>query len=91
MTDLYEKLAQHLDNLPAGFPRTESGVEMRILKRLFSPEEAETATLLTMMPEPVAGIAQRTGMDEAILADRLADMAKKGLVFSCRQGRASSV
>jgi len=86
MTDLYEKLAQHLDNLPAGFPRTESGVEMRILKRLFSPEEAETATLLTMMPEPVAGIALRTGMDESILADRLADMAKKGLVFRVARG-----
>jgi electron transport complex protein RnfB len=56
MTDVYEKLAQHLDSLPAGYPRTESGVEMRILKRLFSPEEAELATTLTMMPEPVAGI-----------------------------------
>ena len=86
MTDLYENLAQHLDNLPAGFPRTESGVEMRILKRLFSPEEAEVAALLTMMPETVAGIAQRTGRDEAILADRLADMAKKGLVFRVARG-----
>jgi Na+-translocating ferredoxin:NAD+ oxidoreductase subunit B len=86
MTDLYEKLARHLDNLPAGFPRTESGVEMRILKRLFSPEEAETATLLTMMPEPLAGIAQRTGMDETVLADRLAEMAKKGLVFRVARG-----
>ena len=49
MTDVYEKLAQHLDNLPAGFPRTDSGVEMRILKRLFSPVEADVATKLTMM------------------------------------------
>lgn len=30
-TEIYEKLAKYLDNLPAGFPRTESGVEMRIL------------------------------------------------------------
>jgi len=86
MTDVYEKLAQHLDNLPAGFPRTESGVEIRILKRLFSPEEAEVAALLTMMPEPAAGIAQRTGMEEAALADRLAAMAKKGLVFRIAKG-----
>ena len=43
MTDVYEKLAQHLDNLPTGYPRTESGVEMRILKRLFSLEEARIA------------------------------------------------
>ncbi len=86
MTDVYEKLAQHLDNLPAGFPRTESGVELRILKRLFLPEEAQLATTLTMMPEPVAGIAQRTEMDEANLADMLAEMAKKGLIFRISKG-----
>jgi electron transport complex protein RnfB len=47
MTDVYKKLAKHLDNLPAGYPSTESGVELRILKRLFTPEEAEIA-----MPSP---------------------------------------
>ncbi|BBO70036.1 (4Fe-4S)-binding protein [Desulfosarcina alkanivorans] len=81
MTDVYEKLAQHLDNLPAGYPRTESGVEMRILKRLFSPEEALIATTLTMMPEPVAGIAARVDTDEAQLAASLEAMAQKGLIF----------
>jgi Pyruvate/2-oxoacid:ferredoxin oxidoreductase delta subunit len=86
MTDVYENLAQHLDNLPAGFPRTETGVEMRILKRLFSPEEADAATTLTMMPEPVAGIAERTGRDAVELGDLLADMAKKGLIFRIRKG-----
>ena len=40
MTDVYQDLARHLDNLPAGFPRTETGVEIRILKRLFTPREA---------------------------------------------------
>ena len=52
--EVYEKLARHLDRLPAGFPRTESGVELRILKRLFNPEEAELACRLQMMPEPAA-------------------------------------
>ena len=40
MSDVYQRLAQHLDKLPAGFPATESGVEFRILKRLFSEKEA---------------------------------------------------
>jgi len=40
-TDIYERLAMHLDDLPAGFPRTEGGVEMRILRRLFTPEDAD--------------------------------------------------
>jgi electron transport complex protein RnfB len=46
MTDVYEKLANHLDSLPAGYPSTETGLELRILKRLFSPEEAQIATSL---------------------------------------------
>ncbi len=40
--DIYRKLAQHLDDLPAGFPSTESGVELRILRRLFTPENGRT-------------------------------------------------
>ena len=81
MTDVYANLAKHLDNLPAGYPSTESGVELRILRRLFSPEEAQLATSLTMMPEPVAGIAARLDTDEAQLAASLDAMAKKGLIF----------
>ncbi|MGD9010151.1 MAG: hypothetical protein PVG41_19665, partial [Desulfobacteraceae bacterium] len=39
MSDIYMALAKHLNNLPGGFPATESGIELRILKRLFSPQE----------------------------------------------------
>jgi ferredoxin len=81
MTDVYKRLAKHLDNLPTGYPSTESGVELRILQRLFTPEEAHIATALTMMPEPVAGIAARVGTDEAQLAAALEAMAQQGLIF----------
>ena len=64
MESIYNKLAQHLDNLPGGYPATESGIELRILKRLFTPEEAEIAVHLTLMPESAAAIAQRIGVDE---------------------------
>ena len=33
---IYRKLAGHLDNLPGGFPPTETSVELRILKKLFT-------------------------------------------------------
>ena len=49
--DVYKKLAQHLDNLPGGFPPTETGVELRILRRLFTPEEAELAVHLNLIAE----------------------------------------
>ena len=86
MSDIYAQLALHLDHLPSGFPSTESGVELRILRRLFTPEEAEVATLLTMLPEPAAGIARRSGRQDPELADRLGSMAKKGLIFRSSKG-----
>ena len=43
MTDeVYSRVAKALDALPEGFPATESGVEIRILKKIFTPEEALT-------------------------------------------------
>ena len=40
MAGVYEKVRERLDQFPQGFPKTESGVELEILKSLFSPEEA---------------------------------------------------
>jgi len=81
MDDIYQKLARHLDNLPTGFPATESGVELRILKRLFTPREAEIALGLTMLPEPPEAIALRLGRDGAELAPLLEEMSRKGLIY----------
>ncbi|MGB5425119.1 MAG: 4Fe-4S ferredoxin, partial [Desulfobacterales bacterium] len=81
MEPIYNKLAQHLDTLPGGYPATESGIELRILKRLFTPEEAEIAVHLNLMPEPATAIAQRIGVDEATLAPLLIDMSHKGLII----------
>ncbi|MBI5069076.1 MAG: 4Fe-4S binding protein [Deltaproteobacteria bacterium] len=85
-TDLYRRLRAHLDEMPVPFPATESGVELRLLARLYSPEEAEAALLLSAVPEPAARIAARApGADPAALAVRLDAMAEKGLLL--RSGR----
>ena len=81
MSDIYKRLASFLDRLPAGFPSTESGVELRRLKRLFTPEEAHIALTLTMMPETAAAVAARSGRNASELDASLAAMAKKGLIF----------
>ena len=39
--DVYLKLARVLDTLPNGFPATEDGVEIRLLKKIFTPEQAD--------------------------------------------------
>ena len=87
MTDIYKKLALHLNKTPGGYPETESGVELRILKQLFTEEEAELATSLHMIPEQVKDIAKRLGRDEDKLEKLLKTMLKKGLVlYASRNG-----
>jgi electron transport complex protein RnfB len=81
MTTVYEKLRERLDKFPQGFASTESGVELEILQRLFSPEEAEIMLQLKPLPEKLADIAQRTGRDETELGKKLYDMSKRGLLM----------
>ncbi|GAB4329393.1 MAG: 4Fe-4S binding protein [Promethearchaeota archaeon] len=57
--ELYEKLREHLDGLPVGMPATESRVEIRLLKMVFSPVEARLATFLGLTPEPAKRIWRR--------------------------------
>ncbi|MCG6893269.1 MAG: 4Fe-4S binding protein [Desulfobacteraceae bacterium] len=84
---LYRKLADHLDSLPGGFPPTKSGVELRILRRLFSPEQAELAPFLTLIPEEHRVIARRSGLSAGEASRRLEEMAAEGLVFRIARGR----
>lgn len=82
MNEVYERLRAHLDNLPAGFPATEDGIELRLLKRLFTPEEAALACHVTMRLSPAEKIAVSAGLDTETTATRLSEMSRKGLVFS---------
>jgi len=81
---LYKHLREHLDRMAVGFPATESGVEIRILKRLFTPEEAEIALELSAIPEPAAAIHRRFGSRIAFddLRGKLAQMGAKGTITS---------
>ncbi len=86
--DIFRKLARHLDRLPGGYPATESGVELRILRRLFSTEEAALALKLSLLPEEADVIARRAGLPVPEARDRLDAMARRGLVYSFdRRGR----
>ena len=75
--DVYRRLREHLDVMPVGFPATKSGVELSILRRLFTEEEAEAALLLSALPELLPRIHRRargrwTAAELEALLDRLA-------------------
>jgi electron transport complex protein RnfB len=48
---VYSDLQKHLDKQAVGFPATKSGVELRILKELFSPEQANLALHINYKPQ----------------------------------------
>ena len=83
--EMYQNLRTFMDSLPTGFPETESGVEIAILKKLFTQEQAELFMQLTPTPETVTQIAGRAGMDAAALEPKIEEMAQKGLLFRVRE------
>ena len=76
----YKRLALRLDELPNGYPATEDGVELRILEKLFTPEEAELASNLRLTLETPKEIATRLGLDHKEIKPKLKSMAKRGLI-----------
>lgn len=88
---IYRKLQQHLDRLPVGFPATKSGSEIKVLKHIFTPEEAQIAICLTHRHETLDVILGRTaGFVESreSLEKHLAAMERKGgIEVTIRSGR----
>jgi electron transport complex protein RnfB len=77
--DVYQRLAEHLDTLPRRFPtNTGTGLELKVLQHIFTPEEAEMAIQLKPMPETAADIATRIGKDPVETEAFLLEMSRKG-------------
>ncbi len=85
MTDIYNDLRQRLDDMATGYPATQSGIEIRILKQLFNAEEAEFFLQMSPFPETPEAVAERTGRDVEKLKVLMESMAQKGLLFRLRK------
>lgn len=78
---IYKKVARVLDTLPNGYPATESGVEIRLLEKIFTPEEADLFCDLRLTFETPEQIADRTGRELAGLGEKLDSMWRRGQIF----------
>jgi ferredoxin len=83
--DPYQALAKRLDNLPHGFPPSEDASELKLLAKLFTPEEAELASQLRITLETAGDIAARLQLDYNPTRSLLKGMASRGLI---RAGKA---
>lgn len=84
-SEVYYRLREQLDQYSFGFPSTESGIELKILEKLFTEEEAEIFLSLTPKLQTPEEVSQRVdrGMEE--VETLLEHMTEKGLLFRLRR------
>ncbi|MBN1160737.1 MAG: 4Fe-4S dicluster domain-containing protein [Dehalococcoidales bacterium] len=86
---VYRDLQRHMDRMPGGFPEVASGLDIKLLKRFFTPEEAEMAAQLSMKPEPLKRIYNRvkdSGISIEELRQMLDRMMHKGVILTWEDG-----
>ena len=83
---VYERLAERLAQTPNGFPRTRSGVELKLLARMFTPEQAALACVMHLKLESIEDIAAHAGFDVQNARAVLKAMLHRGLVRVGRGG-----
>jgi NAD-dependent dihydropyrimidine dehydrogenase PreA subunit len=89
---VYRELQEHMDTFPIRFPKRKDDAEIRLLKRLFTPQEAKIAIKLRYTPRPIETVddiyprVKDLGVSKQELKDTLEAMAKKGLIFYRRDG-----
>jgi Na+-translocating ferredoxin:NAD+ oxidoreductase subunit B len=80
----YKKLRKHFNQQPVGYPSTLSGIELRLLREIFTVVEAEAALALTYRLETFQNIyprAEAKGFEEDQFRRLLESMEKKGCIF----------
>jgi len=82
---VYQRLRKQIDQYSVGFPKAESGVDLKILKKLYTEEEAALFLDLSMQLEPADSISNRTNRDLQETTGMLETMAKNGLIFRKRK------
>ncbi len=79
---IYRNLQIHLDQFPIGLPATKSGIELKVLKHVFTEEEAFVATKLDWSYKTLDKIYEIINKDITLqsLKETLENMVKKGTI-----------
>jgi hypothetical protein len=80
-SEVYKNLQKQLDQYSCGFPITASGVEFKILEKLFTEDEAKMFLCLSLKAETPEEVARRLGREPGPVASILHEMGEKGIVF----------
>jgi electron transport complex protein RnfB len=81
---VYRDLQKHLDSMPIGFPSTEDGSDIKVLKAFFTPGEAELAIYLNFIPVPLNKIyshIKSKGLTLEEAQEKLDSMVEKRIIY----------
>ncbi len=78
---IYSKLRERLDTYSFGFPETKSGIEITLLKKLFTEKDADFFLNLSQKLESADDIAARVNLTVEDAQSRLEELTGKGLIF----------
>jgi len=79
--NVYRELQMHLDRQPVGYPKTISGSDIKVLKYIFTPEEARIAMFLDYRFQSLELICEKAashGYTQDEVKENLHQIAKKG-------------
>jgi electron transport complex protein RnfB len=79
--EIYTKLRDHIDKMPAGYSKTESGAEIKMLKKFYTERQAQIALMIGPKPETAEAIAERLDMDKDVVVEEIKTMAIEGSLF----------
>jgi hypothetical protein len=85
-TNVFKQLQERLNYYSIGFPETATGVELKILKELFTEDEASLFLSLSHRLEKPEAVAQRINRPLPDVAEQLEGMAGRGLLFRVKKG-----
>jgi len=84
--NIYRQLQERLDQYSMGFPAAESVIEIKILRYLFSEDNARMFLALTHNLATASSIAKDLNRPATEVASQLEEMTDKGLVFRVKKG-----
>jgi len=94
MTEAQEKnafkaLAETLEKIPQGYPKTSDDTYLKVLQWIFTEDEADLASKMKLMGETVQALVDRLNISEEGLEEKLETMHDKGqiAVYNTRSGR----
>jgi len=81
-SSVYNKLVETLNKIPEGFILTEDGTHIRVLKWLFTEEEADIVRRMKLWAETVEELSERLDLPLPGLVEKLEAMINKGLIHA---------